>query len=92
MYLRGGGGVRNASEAYGNILITVSLTQRKAFLPPAVGRAFSPALKLRNKKRGASQTHTAKNVAMSENPGTPELGPRYIRPRALRACEVSFEK
>lgn len=36
---------------------------------PVVGRALSPALRLRNKNKGASHTHTPKNVAMSANPG-----------------------
>ena len=65
---------------------------KKTCSPLAVGRVFSPALKLRNKKRGASQTHNAKNVAISENPGTSEFGPRYIRPLEFRDCEVSLEK
>ena len=72
--------------------VVTSPTQRKTCLPLAVGRVFSPALKLRNKNRGASQTHMAKNVAISENPGVSEFGPRYIRPLAIRACEVSLEK
>jgi len=34
------------------------------------GKALSFALRLKNKKSGASQTQTPKNVAISANPGT----------------------
>lgn len=38
------------------------------------GKALSLALKLRNKKSGASQTQTPKNVAISTNPGVLGIG------------------
>lgn len=47
-------------------------------VPEDVGRALSLALKLKNRKRGTSQTQIPKKVAMSVKLGALETGLRCL--------------